>query len=132
MGPGVEGAPDPHEDEQQPEGLTLFTKAMRIDWSGVEAIPVAMANQFLAQIDTLAGGVPDQVVLSIGQLVAPPLLGTTEEKNETFAAIDSVHVNTLARYSLTPARVSELLGLLQMIQRQFGDAQATTSTEVEP
>lgn len=128
MEPQAEGGPAPREPER-PTDLP-FSKRMRIEWSGVEAVPISMANQFLAQIDSLSDGAPDQIVLSLGQLVAPPVLGTEGEKEAQVAALDSVSVNILARYSLTPARVSELLGLLQVIKEHLDQAGTASPLEV--
>jgi hypothetical protein len=82
-----------------------------------------MANQFLVQIDA-AGERPDQIVLSVGQVTGPPLIGTVDEKRAQLDAISHASVHTLARYSVTPARVKELIKLLEGILRAF-DAPAT-------
>jgi len=77
-----------------------------------------MANQFLVQID-VASDRPDQIVLAIGQVTSPPVLGTVEEKRAQLEAISQVPVQTLARYSVTPARLGELIKLLENVQRAF-------------
>ena len=97
-------------------GLTLGKLPVR--WVETEKVPILMANQFLVQID-VASDRPDQIVLAIGQVTSPPVLGTIEEKRTQLEELSQVPVQTLARYSVTPARLVELIKLLEGVQRAF-------------
>lgn len=88
-----------------------------VRWTGVDAVPIQMANQFLVQVDTVEGR-PDQLILAIGQVTPPPVLGTLEQKVAAAQAISEVSIHTIARYSITPARLRELVTLLQRIGEQ--------------
>lgn len=87
-------------------------KALPVRWAGVESVPVLMANQFLVQVDAVADR-PDQLILAIGQVTAPPVLGTPEEKLAAIQEFSEVTVRTLARFSITPARLGEFSELLR-------------------
>ena len=52
--------------EQQPQGLTVPAV-----WVGLEDVPISFANQFIGQMDDRC-----EVVLSLGQVLAPVLMGT--------------------------------------------------------
>ena len=113
--------------------LQRLDKALRIQWTGVDSIPIQTANQFLVQIDAI-GDRPDQLILAFGQVTPPPILGTEEEKQAQMAGVDSIKVLPLARYSMTPGRLTELIELLKRIQSVWvtsqGDA-AETAGEVQ-
>ena len=86
-------------------------------------MPLQVANQFLAQVDVVAGE-PDLLILTIGQAVAPPVLGTPEEQAAALQRAGGLNVMTLGRYTLTPRRLAELIELLQRMQSIFQDATA--------
>jgi hypothetical protein len=94
------------------------TRPVTVSWAGVESVPIQMANQFLVQIDAV-GPVPDVLVLAIGQATPPAVLGSAEEKAEQMRRVTSVNVIPLARYVITPARLTELVDLLTKIQTAF-------------
>jgi hypothetical protein len=83
-----------------------------------------MANQFLAQLDSV-GERPDQLVLAIGQVMPPAVLGTREEKRAALEGVSEIAVQTLARYSITPARLRELIQLLEVVEAAFKSGDAT-------
>jgi hypothetical protein len=72
------------------------------------------ANQFLVQADLAQGqpALPDLFVLTFGRVLAPPVLGTDDQKRDQLDQIDHVDVVPIARFSLTWARVIELHKLL--------------------
>jgi len=84
--------------------------------------PIYLANTFLAQLDAAVGGQPDQVILAVGQIVPPPVFGGDAEVRVALDALEYVDVKTLARYSITPARLNELIGLLTRLAKVFGPA----------
>ena len=90
--------------------------AVQILWRGVDTVPIHTANQFLAQIDAV-GERPDQMILAVGQVTPPAVIGTPEQKLAQLREIKDVSVITLARYSISPARLDELIGLLQQVKK---------------
>jgi len=99
------------------EELSARSKTLTVRWSGVDTVPIHAANQFLVQIDAI-GDKPDQLILAVGQLTPPPVLGSTdEEKLAQLSQITEINVLTLARYAITPARLAELIGVLQQVQQ---------------
>jgi hypothetical protein len=95
-----------------------------VSWNGIESVPVHMANQFLMQIDA-AGLNPDQVVLAVGQATPPVVLGTPEHKAEQLRGVATVQVIPLARYSLTPTRLKELVEMLTKVVDAFEQLKET-------
>jgi len=105
----------------EPAGIGA-TKALNIRWTGIDEAPIYLANTFLAQLDAAVGGQPDQVILAVGQIVPPPVFGGDAEVRVALDALEYVDVKTLARYSITPARLNELIGLLTRLAKVFGPA----------
>ena len=105
-------------------------EAIRLVWPGVDALPIHMANQFLMQVDSV-GARPDQMIFTIGQVAPPAVLGTAEERLRAVEALgNEISVTPLARYSVTPARLEELIETLQRIQKVFtGDPQGPLEPE---
>ena len=97
--------PESQPNDQTAQQTEVY--AVRLAWARTEDISVFFANQFLSQIND------DVFVLSFGQVIPPPLLGTDEERREQAARIDTIEIKTLARFSLTPQRMRELIGVLQ-------------------
>jgi hypothetical protein len=93
-------------------------KNLSIAWTGVEAVPIQMANQFLVQVDA-SGERPDQLVIAVGQVMPPPVLGTPEEMEAALERLSEVSIQTLARFSVTPTRLAQLVELLRKAQLIF-------------
>lgn len=99
---------------EQPTGCSV-TVTEHIDqrlelplkWIDFDAIPVLLANCFLVQHQ------PGEFVLSLGQLTAPPLVGTPEDIKAQVTELTQVPIRTIARYGLTRDRVTELIALLE-------------------
>lgn len=85
-----------------------------IVWVGVDDQSVVLANQFAFQFNA-----PEEFILTIGQIAAPILLGTNEEKLEQLKRIAFVPVKTVGKFSMTQQRVKELIGLLQGQLEQY-------------
>lgn len=100
-------------------------RALTVRWTGVEEIPIHTANQFLVQVDAI-GDRPDQLVLAVGQVTPPPVLGTDQEKLEQMRTLEYVQVLPLARYSITPGRLRELIDLLDKVQRVWSPSDNST------
>jgi hypothetical protein len=68
---------------------------------------ILFANHILVQHQ------PDEFVLSISQVVGPPLTGTPEDRREQAGAVEQLTLHTLGRFAMTRRRVTELIALLQ-------------------
>jgi hypothetical protein len=90
-----------------PEPAPEDTVTRPIVWVGVEDLPVHFVNQFIGVV------APHEVFLTLGTIVPPPILGATEEERKAAAeSIQFVQVKPVARIALTPARLRELIGVL--------------------
>lgn len=75
-------------------------------------MPVVAANQLLVQVDG-TGGVPDTIILTIGQAAPPPVAGTPEQQMKEIAErYATVPVLGIARVTLTPARLREWVTIM--------------------
>jgi hypothetical protein len=88
-------------------------------WVGLDDQPVLMANQFIGQVEQ------DEIVISIGSQVPPPIVGpTAEERREQLLRIAFVPVRPIVRFSMTPRRVEELAHILrdtlENYERRYG------------
>jgi len=75
-------------------------------WVGLDEVPIMFANQFVIQ----GGG--GELLLTIGQLAPPMLLGTEDERRQQAEAISYVPIKPLCRISLTADRLGELIDVL--------------------
>ena len=89
---------------------------LRVLWRGLDDTPVVLANQFVAQHEQ------DEIFLTIGQLQPPVLLGTDEERLEQARTLSFLPVNTVARLTLTRARLGELIEILQTHAAKYDEA----------
>jgi hypothetical protein len=87
--------------------MTTEPSQVPVVWVGLEDSPAPMTNLFLAQV---VG--PGEIVLNLGQLIPPPLLGTPESQAEQISQFPFVQARALGRFALTPARAEELYTLL--------------------
>jgi hypothetical protein len=78
-----------------------------LEWIDFDESPILFANHFLIQRQ------PNEFVLTLGQVTAPPVVGTPEEIREQSREFGHVTVNTLARVGLTRLRMTELISMLQ-------------------
>jgi hypothetical protein len=76
-------------------------------WEETEERPILFANQFLVQHQ------PDEFVVTFGQVLAPPLLGTEDERREQLSKLSYVPVRILGRYGFTRRRMQELIKVLE-------------------
>jgi hypothetical protein len=80
-------------------------------WMGPEDVPINAANAFVSQYDpqTL-----DYLILTVGQLTPPAIVGATpEEREEQVRNVAFVPIKPIVRLGLTPARARELIATLQ-------------------
>jgi hypothetical protein len=95
----------------QPERIEL-----PLVWVGIEDVPILLANQYLGQVQQ------QEIILTLGQVTPPVLLGSPEQLAQQVERLSFVPVKTVARFGLTRTRLEELIGVLQATARQF-DAQ---------
>ena len=81
-----------------------------LTWVGTEEIPVVFVNQMLGQVDDRA-----EVILSLGQMTPPALVGTPEEQAAQAHRLAYVPVKPVARFTMSRTRVVELIGVLQQL-----------------
>lgn len=83
-------------------------------WIGVDDVPVAFANQFVAQVDR------GEVFLTVGQMVPPAILGKTdEERRAQVENIQYVPVKPIARLAMTPSKLRELISILEITATNY-------------
>lgn len=79
-----------------------------IAWVGLDDQPVLMANQFIGQVEQ------DEIVVSIGAHVSPPILGNTvEDRLEQLQRVAFIPVRPIVRVSMTRRKVEELAHVLR-------------------
>jgi len=78
-----------------------------LTWVDADDVPVFFANQFIIQHHQ------DEFILTVGQMVPPPLIGTLEEREDQLEQLDFVPVKPLARIAFTHARLVELVQALE-------------------
>jgi hypothetical protein len=89
------------QSDQAPISLPLV-------WVGADDLPVNFVNQFLGVVQ------PNEIFLTVGSMVPPAILGDTlEEREATLRNITYVPVKPVARLGFTPARLRELIKVLQ-------------------
>jgi hypothetical protein len=76
-------------------------------WVAPEDTPILLSNMIICQF------FQDTFVVSLGQMFPPPLLGTPEDIQEQLEAVSFIPVKTLARLSMTPAHVADVIQVLQ-------------------
>jgi hypothetical protein len=84
-----------------------FQVELKVDWTGIEDVPLLVANQFVVQFHEGA------FVLSLGQVTPPVLVGTPEQRKADAQDLESVPVKGVARVYLTRQRLEELVQGLQ-------------------
>ncbi len=86
----------------------------QVVWGDLNRLPVLAANQFLIQLSVSEPQITgSEVVLTIGYLAPPLLLGTPEEQREAAAALDHLTVSPVARFSIPIGKAAELAQVVQ-------------------
>lgn len=88
-------------------------KQVSVTWVGAEEIPLQFANAFLGMVQ------PGEIYLNIGSVVPPVIQGTPEERKAQVNAIDYVLAKPIARLAFTPARLDEMIKILQETKRNY-------------
>ncbi|MGD0247844.1 MAG: hypothetical protein ABSB75_02215 [Candidatus Limnocylindrales bacterium] len=79
---------------------------MPLAYVGVDDAPIEFANQFAVQLGK------DALILLVGQVAPPFVLGTADEQRDQLRNTPFVPVRILARYGITLAVSRELRDLL--------------------
>lgn len=96
-------------------------------WPDIEELPVYRANQFISQNGQGPDGKPEEIVLSLGYIAPPVILGTPEEQQATARALGAVSVKALARVSISRGHVAQLVELLRAQLELFDRAREEES-----
>jgi hypothetical protein len=81
-----------------------------LEWIDFDETPILFANHFLVQHQL------EEFVVSLGQVVGPPVVGPPDELSVPAAPVHEpkhVPINTIARFGLSRHRMTELIELLQ-------------------
>jgi hypothetical protein len=116
----VEDASEP----AAPERLTV-----RLNWAGVEAVPVQHVNQALGQLGTPVKGIPDGLYLVLGS-VEPPVIPDEESRALIVEGLmaNGAQVTVQGRFHLSRETAGEIIRVLQDITAQY-DAAARLAEE---
>ncbi|MEX2529847.1 MAG: hypothetical protein WD960_03660 [Gemmatimonadota bacterium] len=88
--------------------------SLKASWVGFEETTVVSANQFVSQF--MEDGL---FILSFGMVTPPFLLGSAEEQKQQALEMGFVPVETLSRLAITPARIRELIQVLEQNLAKF-------------
>lgn len=99
---------------------------LRVVWGDVSQLAVLAANQFALQVSGL-GGVPDEVVLTVGHVAAPVLTGSPEEQRANISELSHVEVHPLARFSMSLGKLDELATAISEIRAHLGASRVAES-----
>jgi hypothetical protein len=103
---------------EQPQPLDLIQ--VPVIWEGADDLPVLAANQFVVQIDS-PDGAAENLILTVGHIAPPVLLGSAEEQRAAAADIKAVSVRPLARFSLSRSRATALIRVLNEVVGRFDE-----------
>lgn len=102
-----------------PEDAPPNTFAMRLEWRNTD-VPSRPVNQFIVSMSLPnAAGEADAIHLTLGQVDPPVLHGSPEEMEQQARKLGTLPVETLGRYVLSRARLTELIQVLQQAASKF-------------
>ena len=97
---------------------------MPLVWENLDGLPVLLANQFIVQ------HFQDEFIITVGQAVPPAILGDEDARAAQLQSIDKVSVKTLARLTLTRARLTELVQVLEAEREIYDRIQQARDEEM--
>jgi hypothetical protein len=119
LGRGNRAAPYPpvratcHDGFMADEDTTEEIKVPMV-WVGLEELPVLAANQVLVQIDQ------DQLYLTLGVAISPPLVGSDRDELRMQAEqIKYVAARAVSRVAISRRHLGELIDVLQRSAANF-------------
>ena len=86
-------------------------KTVKVKWGDLEKIPIYFSNHALIQ------NIQNEFILTFGQMTGPMFL--TPPTKEELDALDSVTITPIFRVAMTPDRLIELIGALELNLRKF-------------
>lgn len=103
------------------EQPTQLSVRATISWrdEDLNRLQVLAANQFAVQLSNEADDPVPSVLLTVGYVAPPLLLGTPEERQTAAAAVENVNVQPLARFSISAKKAVEFAGVLQSLVQQI-------------
>lgn len=108
-------------EQQQP--------AISFIWPDVTELEVRPVNQALTQLEAGGPDGPDGILLTLGYMAPPVVLGSGEETGVMFNAIGSLPVHAYGRYSLRPQRARAIIEILQQALTQYDEAKPGVQEE---
>ncbi len=105
--------------------------ALKLDWTGLENLPISFVNQFAVQHDART----NEFYLSVGAVSPPLIMGSDADRTATAAKLKergTIPVHPVARLGLTPERVLELIKALQTNYRTYQEVQARSQSDADP
>lgn len=117
-------------DDARSPGANAEQVQIGIEWptdASLSLLP--LANQFLAQIGNSGVGMPEEIILSIGNASPPLVYGSQEEQEQQIARLSSVRVVPVARFALSRSRAAELVQVLQETLHTWDQVQAVRLRE---
>jgi hypothetical protein len=81
-------------------------------WPDVEDLTVYACNQFLVQISAGSDGRPEDLILTLGFIAPPVILGTPEEQQASAMALQAVSVKGVSRVSMSRGNAEQLMNLI--------------------
>jgi hypothetical protein len=86
--------------------------ALRVTWANLDRVSLLAVNHVLLQVDTMADGRPDNVLLTFGHVAPPPVTGTPEEQRKALEGVETVEVQPQARVSMSLDRFHEFVSMV--------------------
>lgn len=80
---------------------------LRVLWRGLDDSPILFTNQFLIQTEQ------DDIILTLGQLQPPVLLGELEDRIAQAQQLGYIPINAVARFGLSRKSLGQLADALQ-------------------
>ena len=90
--------------DDQPKQPSQDRRPLRIRWTGLDAVPVTFANNFLCQ------RTPHEFIVTFSQLVPPAIESMTEEE---LGALSEVPARVVFQAGVAPERMRQLIEVLQ-------------------
>jgi hypothetical protein len=82
---------------------------------------VLAVNQFIIQVAQESVQGPPTVLLTLGYVAPPVLLGTPEQQREAAAAVERLTIRPVARFTVPGERILELSQLVQNLPQQWAE-----------
>jgi hypothetical protein len=106
------------------DGVAEQVLSVPLVWIGPEEVPIQFANQFLVQVNE------EEVIITVGQVSPPIVLGTAEQQMEAMQAVEVVPVRVASRIAMTGNTFRKLLRAMTAVNERYDEvARAARETE---